>query len=37
MSPALNESSALQCFEHGNVIEIHNGIMLDFYPGLRHM
>ena len=26
MSPALNGSSALQHFEHGNVVEIHNGI-----------
>ena len=34
MSPALNVSTVLQCFEHGNVVEIHNGIMFDFYPGL---
>ena len=37
MSLALNGSSALQRFEHGNVVEIHNGIMLDFYLGLPHM
>ena len=27
----------LQCFECSNVIEIHNGIMFDFYPGLPHI
>ena len=32
MSPALNGSSALQRFERSNAIEIHNGIMFDFYP-----
>ena len=37
MSPAPNGSPALQSFEHGNVVEIHNGIMFDFYPGLPHM
>ena len=37
MSPALNGSSVLQCFEHGNTVEIHNGIMFDFYLGLPHM
>ena len=38
MSPAaLNRSSALECFERGNAIEIHNGIMFDFYPGLPHL
>ena len=37
MSPTLNGSSALQCFERNNVIEIRNGIMFDFYPGLPHM
>ena len=31
MSPALNGSTALQCFEHGNVVEIWNGMMFDFY------
>jgi len=34
MSSALNGSSALQHFERSNAIEIQNGIMFDFYPGL---
>ena len=37
MNPALNGSSALERFERGNAIEICNGIMFDFYPGLAHM
>ena len=37
MSPTLNESSALQCFERGNVVEICNRIMLYFYSGLPHI
>ena len=37
MSPPLNGSSALQRFERSNAIEIRNGIMFDFYPGLPHM
>ena len=37
MSPALNGSSALQCFECSNAIEIRNGIMFDFYPGMPHI
>ena len=37
MSPALKGSSALECFEGGNVIEIRNGIMFDFYTGLPHI
>ena len=37
MSPTLNGSTALQCFERGNAVEIRNGIMFDFYPGLPHM
>ena len=37
MSPALNGSSALQRFECGNAIEIRNGIMFDFYPGLPQL
>ena len=37
MSPALNGSTALQRFEHSNAVEIRNGIMFDFYPGLPHM
>ena len=36
MSPALNGSSVLQHFERSNAIEIHNGIMFDFHPGLPH-
>ena len=37
MRPALNGSTALQRFKHGNMVEIHNGIIFDFYPGLPHM
>ena len=37
MSPALNESTALQRFERGNAVEICNGILFDFYPGLAHI
>ena len=37
MSPARNGSTALQRFERGNALEIRNGIMFDFYPGLPHM
>ena len=37
MSPALNESSTLECFERSNASEIRNGIMFDFYPGLPHI
>jgi len=33
-NPALNRSSALQQFEHGNVLEIHNKVMFNLYPGL---
>ena len=36
-SPALNGSSALQHFECGNMVEIHNEIMFDFYPRLPHI
>ena len=36
MSPTLNRSTVLQHFEQGNAIEIHNGIMFDFYPRLPH-
>ena len=36
MSPALNGSFALQRFECGNTVELRNGIMFDFYPGLPH-
>ena len=31
MSPALNGSSALQRFKHGNAVERLNGLMFDFY------
>ena len=37
MSPALNGSSVLQCFERSNTVEICNGITFDFYPGLPHV
>ena len=37
MSYALNRSSALERFEHGNAIEIRNRLMFDFYPGLPHI
>ena len=37
MSPACNGSTALQRFECSNAIEIRNGIMFDFYPGLPHI
>ena len=37
MRPVLNGSSELQHFERGNVVEIHNGTMFNFYPGLPHM
>ena len=36
MSPALNGSFALQHFKHGNAVELRNGIMFNFYPGLPH-
>ena len=36
MSPALNGSSALQCFKLGNVIEMCDGVMFDFPLGLPH-
>ena len=37
MSPALNGSSSLERFERSNAIEIRNGIVFDFYPGLPHI
>ena len=37
MSPTLNGSTALQCFERGNAVKTHNGIMFNFYPGLPHI
>ena len=33
----LNGSSTLQHFEHGRVVEIHNGITFNFYLGLPHI
>ena len=36
-SPSLNGSSTLEHFKRSNAIEIRNGIMFDFYPGLPHM
>ena len=37
MSPTLNRSSVLQHFDRSNAVEIRNGTMVDFYPGLLHM
>ena len=37
MSPALNKSSVVQCFECSDVIKIHDGMTFDFYTGLSHM
>ena len=37
MSSAVNGSSAPEHFERGSVIEIRNGMMLDFYPGRPHL
>ena len=36
MSPILNGSFVLRHFECSNAVEICNGIMFDFYPGLPH-
>ena len=36
MSPALNGSPAIWCFECSDAIEIRNGIIFDFYTGLPH-
>ena len=36
-SSALDTSSTLQCFKHGNAVKICNGIMLHFYLGLPHL
>ena len=35
MGPALSGNTALQRFERSNPVEMHNGIMFDFYPGLQ--
>ena len=37
MTPALNESSAIQRFEGSDAIEIRDGITFDFYTGLPHI
>ena len=37
MSLALDGSFALQRFKCSNAVELRNGIMFDFYPGLPHM
>ena len=37
MSPALNGSSVIRLFEHSNVIEIHNGIIFEFYIVLQYL
>ena len=37
MSPTLNASTMLKHFECGNAVEMRNGIMFDFYPGLPHI
>ena len=36
MSPALDRSTVIKCFERGNAVKIRNGIMFDFYPELPH-
>ena len=36
MSPTLNGSSMLECFEQSNASEICNRVMFDFYLGLPH-
>ena len=37
MSLALNESSVVRHFKHGNAIEILDRIIFDFYTGLPHV
>ena len=37
MSPTLKGSSAIQCFEHSDAIEICDGIIFNFYTGLPHI
>ena len=37
MSPTLSGSSALQHIKLGDALEIRNGIIFDFYPGLPHI
>ena len=36
-SPTHNESSVILHFKSDGVIEIHNGIIYDFYMGLSHI
>ena len=37
MSPTLSGSLALQCVKLSDALEIRNGIIFDFYPGLPHV
>ena len=37
MSPTRDGNTMLQCFKHGNAIEIGNGTMFDLYLGLPHI
>ena len=37
MSPAPSESLALQCVKLSDALEIHDGLIFDFYPGLPHI
>ena len=37
MSPTLSGSLALQCVKLGDVLEIRNRIIFDFYSGLPHV
>ena len=37
LSPTLNGSSEIRCFECSDAIEIRNGIIIDFYMGLLHI
>ena len=35
-SPTLNGTFVIQCYGRGNVVDLCNGIMFDFYLGLPH-
>ena len=35
--PTLNRNSAVQHFERSDSVEIHDGIIYDFYTGLSHV
>ena len=37
MSPTLSRSSALQRVKLGDALEIRDGIIFNFYPGLPHV